>query len=158
MVKAKTNLNFNINKELSSSNINLANCATHLGSIEYVNTAQTIDQAYPTIASQGAQVYTLQTTKGIYTLRIVGNFVSDRLYYHIIDQLNEYVIRFAPLSPWPFNLLTNEEFEGYYLFFQFGNLYFGELKDYEVKIEESLKVKEENLWIDYIKLAESVRG
>ena len=41
---AKTNLDFEKNKEISSGIINLAVCATELGKIDYVNTAQNVDE------------------------------------------------------------------------------------------------------------------
>lgn len=146
---AKTNLDFEKNKEISSGIVNLAVCATELGKIDYVNTAQNVDEAYPSINGVGVQTFILQTESGMFTLRVVLNYVSQRLYYHIINQNNEYIIRFAPLSPWPTNLLTNNTFKGYYLFFQYGILYFGKLVDYEVEVEKAVFVDAEDLWVDY---------
>lgn len=146
---AGTNLDFEKNKEISSSVVNLAVCATELGKIDFVNTAQNVDEAYPSISRGGTQTFMLQTDNGMFTLRVVLNFVSQRLYYHVVNQNNEYVIRFAPLSPWPTNLLTNNAFKDYYLFFQYGVLYFGKLSDYNTRVEKAVFVDAEDLWVDY---------
>ena len=146
-----TNLDFEKNKDITSSTINLEVCAKKLGKIEFVDTAQTIDDAYPAINNVGNQTFLLQTDDNIYTLSVVINYISQRLYYHIVDQNNAYIIRFAPLAVWPFNLLSHNTFKDYYLFFQNGTLYFGKLSDYEASVNQAVYVGNEALWIDYAK-------
>ena len=97
---------------------------TPLYKLEYNSSGVTIDERYKDSAAKTA--IALQTDVGMFTFLLTANYVTDRLYFRILDSEGNYVSEFTPAVAYPSNLVANiPEFLGYYLYIFTNFVYFG---------------------------------
>lgn len=97
-----------------------------IGELKYNRGGSTADKQYPELAGGLSRRFTLQTKENIYTLHVVINFVSQRLYYKLEDENNVFLVRYNILIE-NTNLLESIVY-GYTAFMQNNVFYFGVLE------------------------------
>lgn len=94
-----------------------------LGELKYSRGGYTAEEQYPELAGGASRQFTLQTKEGIYILHITINFVSQRLYYKIENENNEFLVRYNILIE-NSNLLEGLVY-GYTAFVKDNTIYMG---------------------------------
>lgn len=94
-----------------------------LGELKYSRGGYTAEEQYPELAGGASRQFTLQTEENIFILHIVINFVSQRLYYKVENENNEFLTRYNILIE-NSNLLEGLVY-GYTAFVKNNEIYFG---------------------------------
>lgn len=95
-----------------------------LGELQYLANGLTLEEKYPELDGGVAAQFLFKTEEN-HTLKVCINFEAERLYYKILKNSNEYLVRFNTLIE-DTNLL-NGLVQGYQLIFQRNAFYFGEV-------------------------------
>lgn len=95
-----------------------------IAEVDYNGTGSTWIERYPDLFSANGRLdYAFAYNGNSYTLRIIANIVSERLFYSIYDyasnplQMNNFLVEY------PNNLLTTDEFVGCKLYFYENKVY-----------------------------------
>lgn len=101
---------------------------TPLITFDFNSSGTTIDEQYKDAAVNTSVI--LQVDDIIFTFLLTASYVSNRLYFRILNSEGTYEVEFTPLAEYPINLIANiPAFYGYFLYFYNNSLYFGNFNE-----------------------------
>lgn len=115
-------------------------------SIEIKDSGLTLSEKYPELVGN-PKSFSIQTDKSYY-VNVGYNQTTDNLYIKILENDDKIIQGITDLVEYPQNLLHNEIFSDYFLYFKDNNFYFGLLEnEYDIaniKSEEELLMEWNN--------------
>lgn len=98
-----------------------------IGTINFNDTAKFWIQKYPDLYNaMNVLPFSFSANGGNFTFEIVGNIVTERLFFYIRDMEGNTIQSFQPLVEYPYNLLLASNFIGKAMYFFENKLYFEE--------------------------------
>lgn len=98
-----------------------------IATIRYDDTAKFWIQKYPDLYSaMNVLPFSFSSNGGSFTFEVVGNIVTERLFFYIRDMEGNTIQSFQPLVEYPYNLLLASNFIGKAMYFFENKLYFEE--------------------------------